>query len=118
MGEGWDGGGTVVRRSPPHPGPPPQRGEGVQGVANRFQSPLVGADMFTFLRGHRALLSVFLFLGFAASAAVLRAGDWPSFRGPDRSAVSKETGLLKEWPAEGPPLVWETKGAGRGYASL
>jgi outer membrane protein assembly factor BamB len=25
---------------------------------------------------------------------------------------------LKEWPAGGPPLVWETKGAGRGYASL
>src|SRR5262245_60059956 len=28
MGEGWDGGGSVNRRSPPHPDPPPQRGEG------------------------------------------------------------------------------------------
>jgi len=43
---------------------------------------------------------------------------WPSFRGPDRSGVSKETGLLQSWPEEGPKLVWRTKGAGRGYASL
>ena len=46
------------------------------------------------------------------------AGDWPGFRGPGRSAVSKETGLLQEWPSDGPTLVWETQGAGRGYASL
>lgn len=46
------------------------------------------------------------------------ASDWPTFRGPDRTAVSKETGLLAKWPAHGPPLVWQTRGAGRGYASL
>jgi outer membrane protein assembly factor BamB len=46
------------------------------------------------------------------------AGDWPSFRGPHRTSVSKETGLLQEWPAGGPPLAWETEGAGRGYSSL
>jgi outer membrane protein assembly factor BamB len=45
--------------------------------------------------------------------------DWPTFRGgPGRSAVSKDTGLLQEWSQAGPPLAWETKGAGRGYASL
>lgn len=44
--------------------------------------------------------------------------EWPSFRGADRSGVSKETGLLQSWPKMGPPLVWETKGVGRGYASL
>lgn len=43
---------------------------------------------------------------------------WPSFRGADRTAVSAETGLLQQWPADGPQLVWRTKGAGRGYASL
>jgi outer membrane protein assembly factor BamB len=32
--------------------------------------------------------------------------------------VSTDTGLLKEWPTEGPPLLWESKGAGRGYSSL
>lgn len=44
--------------------------------------------------------------------------DWPTFRGPDRTAVAEESGLLREWPESGPPLVWETAGAGRGYASL
>jgi outer membrane protein assembly factor BamB len=46
------------------------------------------------------------------------AGDWPTFRGADRSAVAKETGLLEKWPAEGPPVVWKAEGAGRGYSSL
>ncbi|MDB5339021.1 MAG: outer rane biosis protein BamB [Planctomycetaceae bacterium] len=46
------------------------------------------------------------------------ANDWPTFRGSDRTAVSKETGLLQEWPAGGPARLWEAKGAGRGYSSL
>jgi outer membrane protein assembly factor BamB len=58
-----------------------------------------------------ALLSVCL----AANAAA--AADWPTFRGADRTAVAPDTDLLEAWPADGPPLVWEAKGAGRGYAS-
>src|SRR5688500_20366783 len=45
-------------------------------------------------------------------------GDWPQWRGPNRDGISKETGLLKQWPAEGPPLAWKTSGAGRGYSSF
>lgn len=44
--------------------------------------------------------------------------SWPSFRGPDRTGVAAESGLLARWPSDGPKLVWETSGAGRGYASL
>lgn len=44
--------------------------------------------------------------------------SWPTFRGPGRTAVSPDTGLLTEWPKDGPKLLWETKGAGRGYSSL
>lgn len=44
--------------------------------------------------------------------------DWPQWRGPNRDGISTDTGLLKEWPKEGPPLVWEAKGAGRGYSSI
>ena len=29
--------------------------------------------------------------------------DWPQWRGPKRDGVSAETGLLKDWPAGGPP---------------
>src|SRR2546427_6413725 len=42
------------------------------------------------------------------------AGDWPQWQGPDRNAISKEIGLLKEWPKEGPPLAWRVKGLGGG----
>ena len=45
-------------------------------------------------------------------------GQWPQFHGPQRNAVSPDTGLLTEWPENGPPLVWEAHGAGRGYASV
>jgi outer membrane protein assembly factor BamB len=46
------------------------------------------------------------------------AGDWPQWRGPNRDGISKETGLLKQWPADGPPLVWKATGAGRGYSTM
>ncbi len=38
------------------------------------------------------------------------ADDWPQWRGPNRDAVSPATGLLTDWPEEGPPLVWTAKG--------
>lgn len=39
------------------------------------------------------------------------------WRGPERNGIYPETGLLKEWPAEGPQLLWETMDAGKGYSS-
>ena len=45
------------------------------------------------------------------------AADWPQWRGPDRNGISKETGLLKEWPAEGPKLLWQATGIGGGYST-
>ncbi len=39
--------------------------------------------------------------------------DWTVFLGPCHNGVSTETHLLHEWPAGGPPLLWEmTKGTG------
>lgn len=46
------------------------------------------------------------------------AGEWPSFHGADRSNKSAETGLLKMWPQNGPPLVQTISGLGEGYASV
>ena len=43
-----------------------------------------------------------------------RADDWPQWQGPDRNAISKERGLLKEWPKDGPPLAWKITGLGGG----
>jgi outer membrane protein assembly factor BamB len=50
--------------------------------------------------------------------AATPSADWPTFRGVNHSGVSPEKGLLQSWPTQGPPLVWESTGAGRGYASL
>ncbi len=36
---------------------------------------------------------------------------------PHRSGVSKETGLLQEWPKDGPPLRWTAKDIGTGYSA-
>ncbi len=43
--------------------------------------------------------------------------DWPQWRGPDRTGVSHETGLLKKWPKDGPLKLWSAKGLGGGYGS-
>ena len=56
-----------------------------------------------------------LALGLVAS---LHADDWPQWRGPDRSNCSRETGLLREWPPEGPPLSWKVTGLGEGITAL
>ena len=45
------------------------------------------------------------------------ASDWPQWRGPQRNGISEETGLLKEWPAQGPKLLWKISGAGSGYST-
>src|SRR5262249_3497320 len=42
------------------------------------------------------------------------AADWPQWQGPERNAMSAESGLLKEWPEQGPPLAWKIKGLGGG----
>ncbi|HEY7169627.1 MAG TPA: PQQ-binding-like beta-propeller repeat protein [Vicinamibacterales bacterium] len=58
----------------------------------------------------------------AASAGLLAqtgsATDWPQWRGPNRNSVSTESGLLQQWPANGPAVQWTASGIGKGYGSL
>lgn len=53
---------------------------------------------------------------FALIAAATSAGaaDWPQWQGPNRNAISRETGLLQQWPADGPRLAWKASGLGGG----
>jgi outer membrane protein assembly factor BamB len=59
-------------------------------------------------------------LGYAVCWCALTApswaADWPQWRGPDRTDISKETGLLKSWPEGGPKLLWTNDDAGLGYS--
>jgi outer membrane protein assembly factor BamB len=43
--------------------------------------------------------------------------DWPQWRGPQRNGISPETGLLKQWPAEGPKLLWQVNDLGDGFST-
>ena len=58
--------------------------------------------------------------GSASNPAALEAqrGDWSRWRGANNDGISLETGLLSEWPEDGPPLAWRTKGLGNGYSSV
>jgi outer membrane protein assembly factor BamB len=59
-----------------------------------------------------------LIAALIALTAIAAEPDWPQFRGPQRDGHSPDTGLLKEWPADGPPLAWKAEGVGIGYASV
>jgi outer membrane protein assembly factor BamB len=43
--------------------------------------------------------------------------DWPQWRGPNRTGISTETGLLKQWPEGGPKLLWKATDLGEGYST-
>jgi outer membrane protein assembly factor BamB len=62
----------------------------------------------------KRLLLVTVVLGIPALA---KADDWPQWRGPERTGISKETGLLKQWPKEGPKLLWQVKDIDYGYST-
>lgn len=53
-----------------------------------------------------------------ASAGGGAAGGWPAFRGAKGDDISPDTGLLKEWPSDGPKKVWTYENAGMGYSSF
>lgn len=61
------------------------------------------------------LLPVLLAAVSTATAAT-PSFDWPQWRGPQRTSVSEETGLLKQWPEGGPKLAWMYTNAGNGYS--
>lgn len=52
------------------------------------------------------------------AAAEAQRGEWSRWRGPNLDGISLETGLLSEWPDEGPPLAWRVKGLGGGFSSV
>lgn len=64
------------------------------------------------------VLLLLVSVGLAQQTFAQSAANWPQWRGPNRDGISTETGLLKQWPADGPPLVWKNSGAGQGYSSF
>lgn len=48
---------------------------------------------------------------------IVRADDWPHWRGPNRNGISAESAWLDRWPRGGPPVAWKAN-AGTGFASF
>lgn len=63
----------------------------------------------------RRFLSISLILLFAG---MLSAADWPQWRGPNRTGVSEEKGLLQSWPDKGPALAWTFENCGLGFSGF
>jgi outer membrane protein assembly factor BamB len=59
---------------------------------------------------------LFAFVLVLTSSPVF-AADWHQWRGPDRNGISKETGLLPEWPKDGPKLLWRVDDIDYGYST-
>jgi len=54
-----------------------------------------------FLRRPR-MKALWLLVAVIFTTLSLPAADWPQWRGPRRTGISQETGLLKEWLQDGP----------------
>jgi len=57
------------------------------------------------------LVLLFLSMSLRAHAAPAPANgsDWPHWLGPNRDGTSPEKGLLRQWPAGGPQVLWRAK---------
>ncbi|MDR0796519.1 MAG: PQQ-binding-like beta-propeller repeat protein [Tannerella sp.] len=63
------------------------------------------------MRKNFLLLAIFV-------PAILLAQKNAQWRGENRDGVYNETGLLKQWPAGGPQLMWSYTGMGNSFASV
>jgi outer membrane protein assembly factor BamB len=69
-------------------------------------------------RGRR-VASSFVGATLAAAGAFGAApAEWTGWRGPNRDALSPDTGLMAQWPPAGPPLAFRATGLGAGFSSL
>lgn len=59
-------------------------------------------------------LSVLFFLILVSCTENNELSQW---RGPDRNGKYPQTGLLKQWPEDGPELLWSFEGLGAGHSS-
>ena len=62
----------------------------------------------------KTLLAVLIFMMVSCSGS----DELSQWRGPDRDGKYPQTGLLKQWPADGPDLLWSYEGLGAGHGSV
>ncbi|MDO4550813.1 MAG: PQQ-like beta-propeller repeat protein [Planctomycetia bacterium] len=66
---------------------------------------------FFFLPSRFILLNFILFF-VLFSTSIISAGDWTGWRGANRDGIAHESGLLRNWGEEDPPLLWKNTSVG------
>ncbi len=64
---------------------------------------------------NRSILSLIILLFLASCNDKHEFSQW---RGPERDGLYPQSGLLKQWPNEGPELLWSFEGLGAGHGSV
>ena len=54
---------------------------------------------------------------FAIFVQAALGDDWPQWRGPRQDGISRETGLLAQWPEKGPAELWRVP-LGNGFSAV
>ncbi len=65
-----------------------------------------------------ALRGLFACFVIATAAAGGQDPWWPQFHGPRRDNISPDRGLPREWPPDGPKLLWKFSQCGRGFSTV
>ena len=63
-------------------------------------------------------MKTFSIAALLLSSSLLHAKDWPQWRGPDRTGLSTEKGIIKDWDKSPPKLLWNVEGSGKGFSSV
>jgi outer membrane protein assembly factor BamB len=74
-------------------------------------------------RTRKRILNSSVSFGIAFTLAVSssigqKINEWPGFHGAGRKNKSAETGLIKDWPKDGPKFLLAIQGLGEGYSSV
>jgi outer membrane protein assembly factor BamB len=64
------------------------------------------------------LKTIYLLIIILFIPILLPGQEIAQWRGPERSGVYPETGLLDEWPERGPEQLWSMEGIGKGFSSV
>ena len=63
-------------------------------------------------------LRIFVAAGLLSVTFLAFAEDWPRWRGPGGTGVSRETECATSWTKDAPKLAWQATGTGEGYSSV
>src|SRR5262245_23380314 len=95
----------------------PRRDYSTPGLERRIMRSFVPAHGERMMTRLSAIQWLAISLASLAVAASVQSADWSQWRGPHRDGHSADTGLSRQWPEGGPPLVWQVNNIGTGYSA-